>query len=178
MTENRQQSLWLRQVTTSSNVQIVPPADARYDAVSFTPDGNYVNYVIYPLNANIASLFQVPVLGGGPRRLVEDIDTAPTYSPDGKQFAFLRGFFERKAPAVMIADAAGANERELMRRKPPLDFILDGLAWSPDGRTIAASAINRETQKGSVVTLMPTSGEERTLGDARLAPRLVSRLGA
>ena len=38
-------SLWLRQVATSSNVQIVPPEEgARYDGVSFSRDGNYVYY--------------------------------------------------------------------------------------------------------------------------------------
>jgi hypothetical protein len=49
VTENRAASLWLRQVTTASNVQIVPPlADAVYDGVTFSPDGNYIYYTIYP----------------------------------------------------------------------------------------------------------------------------------
>ncbi len=162
--ENRRQSLWLRQVTTSSNVQIVPPAEVLYDAVAFSPDGNYVSYVIYPAGANIASLFQVPVLGGGPRKLIEDIDTAPSYSPDGRRFAFLRGLPEANATALMVADASGGDPRQLTARKAPLDFSLEALAWSPDGRSIAASGANRETLKSTVELIDAGSGEARTLG--------------
>ena len=39
------QSLWVRQVTTANNVQIVPPADVVYFGMTFTGDGNYVYYV-------------------------------------------------------------------------------------------------------------------------------------
>ena len=36
-----QQSLWMRQVSsTSSNVQIIPPADVSYLSLTFSPDGN------------------------------------------------------------------------------------------------------------------------------------------
>ena len=35
-------SLWMRQVSTSSNVQIVPPMEGRYDGLSFSPDGEAV----------------------------------------------------------------------------------------------------------------------------------------
>ena len=162
--ENRQQSLWLRQVTTSSNVQIVPAAAARYDGVSFSPDSNYIYYVVYPQGENLGSLFQVPVLGGGARKLVEDIDTAPSFSPDGRQFAFLRGFPDLPGTAIMLADADGGNERQLMVRTRPLDFTLDGLAWSPDGGVIAAPGENADTLKGSIVIVDAASGEETTLG--------------
>src|SRR5262249_42146265 len=72
------QSLWMRQVATTSNVQIVPPAEVRYDGLAFAPDGNYVYFSTYPAGrggSNIASLYQVPVLGGTPRRILEDIDS-------------------------------------------------------------------------------------------------------
>jgi len=162
--ENRQQSLWLRQVTTSSNVQIVPPAAANYDGVSFSPDSNYIYYVVYPRGENLASLFQVPVLGGGARKLVEDIDTPPSFSRDGRRFAFLRGLPALPGTAVMLADADGGNARQLALRKRPLDFALEGLAWSPDGRVIAIPGENGETLEGSIVIVNAESGEETTLG--------------
>ncbi len=162
--ENRQQSLWLRQVSTSSNVQIVPPAAALYDGVSFSPDSNYIYYVVYRRGENLASLFQVPVLGGGARKLVEDIDTAPTFSPDGRQFAFLRGIPALPGTAVMLADADGGNERQLALRKAPLDFPLEGIAWSPDGRVIAVPGTNRDTLEGSIVIVDAESGAETVLG--------------
>ena len=162
--ENGEEGLWLRQVTTSSNVQIVPPAAARFDAVSFSPDGNYVYYVIYPRGENLAALFQVPVLGGGPRKLIDDIDTAPSFSPDGKEFAFLRGLPEQSATAIMISDAVGTNVHQLMMRKAPLDFTLDGLAWSPDGRFIAAAGVDGSSLKASIVLVDAKTGAETALG--------------
>ena len=164
VTENRRQSLWLRQVSTSSNVQVVPPADVRYVGVAFSPDGNYVYYVAYPGNANIASMFQVPVLGGGSRKIVEDIDTAPAFSPDASRFAFVRGLLD-EGSAVMVADASGANVRELKKRKDPLVFTqgLASVAWSPDGTVIAAAGLDRDVLKASLVFIDATSGAERTV---------------
>src|ERR1700723_630313 len=43
--EAGQQSLWLRNVPTKSNTQIVPPSDDRYFAVTFSPDGNSIYFV-------------------------------------------------------------------------------------------------------------------------------------
>ena len=92
--EEGKQGLWLRQVATSSNVQIVPPADMRFSGVTFAPDGNYVYYASYPRGEQYGALYQVPVLGGSARRIVEDVDGIVSFSPDGSQFAFVRGFPE------------------------------------------------------------------------------------
>ncbi|HEX3143656.1 MAG TPA: protein kinase, partial [Pyrinomonadaceae bacterium] len=42
--EGAQKSLWIRQVATSSNVQIVPPSEANITRETFSPDGNYIYY--------------------------------------------------------------------------------------------------------------------------------------
>ena len=58
----------------------------------FSPDGNYVYYCSYPPTGNVCRLYRVAVLGGVQEpQAVEDIDTAPTFSPDGRRFAFVRG---------------------------------------------------------------------------------------
>ncbi|HXG55765.1 MAG TPA: protein kinase, partial [Vicinamibacterales bacterium] len=36
-------ALWVRQTATTSDVQIVPPAQVRYDGVTFAPDGDHVS---------------------------------------------------------------------------------------------------------------------------------------
>ena len=42
--DNGLRSLWLRNVPTGSDAQIVPPAAAVYHALAFSPDGNYVYF--------------------------------------------------------------------------------------------------------------------------------------
>src|SRR5271154_3609780 len=83
-------SLWLRNVATASDTQIVPPS-ATIHNVAFSPDGNYV-YFRKAENA-IASDFNVyrtPVLGGTPQIVVRDVDSSVTFSPDGARMAYFR----------------------------------------------------------------------------------------
>jgi Tol biopolymer transport system component len=157
------QSLWLRQVSTSSNVEIVPAAEVAYDGLGFSADGEHVVYVVYPRGENYATLYQVPVLGGGSRKLVEDIDSAPSFSPDGTRFAFLRGFPDTRESAVMVANADGSEVKPLATRKPPADFPLDGLAWSPDGRHIAVPGRQLDKVHAELVIVDTQSGKEEVL---------------
>ncbi len=167
MTTERGQGLWLRQVATSSNVEIVPPAEGRFAGVAFSPDSNYVLYVVYKQGTSYASLFQVPVLGGGTRELLYDIDSAPTFSPDGARFAFVRGIPSEGA-AIMIAAADGSGVRELARRTAPNAYQLglQTVAWSPDGTQLAAAGVDRAALTGRIVLIDAASGTEQPLGES------------
>jgi eukaryotic-like serine/threonine-protein kinase len=145
------QSLWLRQIATTSNVEVVPPAEVRYVGLTFSPDGNHIYYATYARGSNLGNLYQVPVLGGGARLILEDVDTSVTFSPDGQQFAFIRGYPDEGQSAVIVATADGTSERKLVVRTRPLDYPLEGIAWSPDGRSIAVTGANAEELRGQVV---------------------------
>ena len=136
--EAGQSSLWVRHVATTSNVQIVPPAgaDVRFAAPAFSPDGNYVYYTRTEKNG-APVLYQVPVLGGTSKKLLENVRPDPiSFSPDGKRFAFIRRNTSQSEDALMLANADGTGEQKLAARTFP-DFLLSGAAWSPDGKTIA-----------------------------------------
>lgn len=141
LNEGGQQSLWTRQVATTSNVQIIPAADVRYLGLVFSPDSNYINFVKKEKSDALPALYQMPVLGGAQKKLISDIHGAVTYSPDGKQFAFVRGNFPTKdESSLLVANSNGAGERILASLKQPVEFRPgDGrhATWSPDGKTIA-----------------------------------------
>ena len=86
--EKGQQSLWLRNVPTNSNTQVMPPEPVRYQGVRFSPDGNYLYFVRGEPGQALRNLYRAPVLGGAPQRLVADVDSNITFSPDGRTFAY------------------------------------------------------------------------------------------
>ena len=160
------QSLWIRQVATANNVQIVPPAEVEYFGMTFSPDGNYVYYVTAVKNASIGLLYVVPVLGGSPRKLVDDVDAPVAISPDGTQLAFPR-YDPREGQDNLVATKAdGSGERVLGGLKLPARFSAGwfgtdgGPGWSPDGSTIAVTVLNGAPRAAAQVNLLtvPASG--------------------
>ena len=131
-------ALWVRQTATSSDVQIVPPDEVHYDGLTFSPDGNFVYYVFYGRLGGVASLYRIPVLGGSGQKIVEDVDSRITFSPDGTRFAFLRGSPSEGRNYLMVANADGTGVRSLSSATPSELFLLNAPAWSPDGHTILA----------------------------------------
>ncbi len=131
-------SLWVRQVATSSDVQILAPTDGGYFGLSFSPDGNYVYYTHTPKDALNGSVYKIPTLGGTAQKFVSEVWGGPAFSPDGAQVAFTRYNPERGEEALVVAALADQSERVLLTRKRPQ--FLEGLAWSPDGKTIAIGA--------------------------------------
>src|SRR5262249_53925727 len=79
--------LWVRQVGTRSDVQILPPDNVDFQGLSFSPDGDYIYFVRSDKNnPNYKYLFVMPTLGGPARLLIKDVDCAASFSPDGRQF--------------------------------------------------------------------------------------------
>ncbi|MGA7927267.1 MAG: protein kinase [Candidatus Sulfotelmatobacter sp.] len=146
------ESLWVEQLATGSHVQILPPEQARFVAVAFTPDGNYVLFVRSDkAEEGLHYLYQIPVLGGTPQQLVRDIDSAPSFSPDGHQFAYDRGGQAVNQIRIANADGSGDSVRiELPSTRPGNVSV----SWSPDGETLAT--VSDELRDGQARWILET----------------------
>jgi Tol biopolymer transport system component/DNA-binding winged helix-turn-helix (wHTH) protein len=136
------QSLWVRQVATANNVQIVAPAEVQYFGMTFSPDGNYIYYVAARKNESKAVAYQVPVLGGTPQKVMEDVDGPIAVSSDGSQMAYLRFFPAKGEDDLLVAKVDGSAEHVVDRSKLPDRYCYSwfeqscGAGWSPDGKHI------------------------------------------
>ncbi len=147
-------------------------ADHIMRGLTFSPDGNYLYYVVTD-HQNPATLYKVPVLGGSATKVIEDIgvigEVHPArVSPDGQLLAFTRFNRSQKEEALMIAKTDGTGERMLAWRKLPDKLGLGwraGPAWSPDGKAVACAVgiADPHGYYGNVIEVGVASGAERLL---------------
>jgi serine/threonine protein kinase len=161
------ESLWLRHLSSESNVQIIPPQHVAYSALRFSPDGSHLHYSHTLLASGPASqeydLYRIPVLGGTPQLLVKDIDSNPSFSHDGQRFVFLRANDPDPGKYhLIIANADGGDEKSIF--SGPMAHVAVDAAWSPDGKTVAAAIIDQTGDSlSSVITIDPETGKQRTI---------------
>jgi serine/threonine protein kinase len=135
--DNGMQSLWLRNVPTGSDTQVVAPTSSTYLNLAFSPDGNFI-YFRKSASANAYNLYRTPVLGGTLQTIARDVDSDVAFSPDGQHIAYTR----ENDPDVgkyrlLMASMDGSGER-ILQIGPALEFP-DNLAWSPNGNEIVYS---------------------------------------
>lgn len=160
-----QQTLWIRQVATSNTgIVVVGPSNLRFIGLTFSPDNDYIYYIASPPNSP-NTLYRVPALGGKPIALVEDVDSPPTFSPDARQMAYVRGYPDALESVMMVANVDGTGEKRLSTLKSPQANFTFGPApgWSPDGRQIACSVSvsGEQGQYQEVYQVDPLTGATR-----------------
>src|SRR5271157_511533 len=155
------QSLWLKQLATDSDVQIATLGEDQCPGLAFSPDGSYVYFVRQkPLNPN-GDLYQVPALGGSARRMLAGISGPPTFSPDGQRIAFVRETIDEFS--LLTASLDGSGERTLAPYKETEWMVIQRVAWSPDGKTLAFAHFRSQ---GVLTTIGAEGGPARPVAGA------------
>jgi Tol biopolymer transport system component len=133
------QALRIRQKDLPSDRAIVAAEAVNYIGITFSRDGQYIYYVVKQNERG--KLYRIPVMGGDPKPLVEEVDSAISFSPDGSQFVFWRVFANDNHAVLYLrntkADAwpSEENETPLETLRAPR-YFLAAPRWSPDGSSI------------------------------------------
>ncbi len=166
---NRQEgkeSLAVRQVVTGNIISLVQPTAMNFYHPSFTPDGNFVYYVT--VDKGIGTLYQVPALGGEIKKIIVDIDSKVTFSPDGKRIAFIRHNPNQGGDTIVMADADGTNPQAFLQTKEINYDQFIGIDWSPDNNSVLVGMFknkNELNQKLQLATIGLTDKKLEFIGD-------------
>lgn len=128
-------SLRVRQLSGANSVEIASSASGYQDLV-YSPDGNAIFYRQFDQTGQ-GFIYQIPALGGVPRRVSSDVDSAMTLSPDGKRIAFIRHNPPLEMSQLIIGMTDGSSEKVLVTIKYPV--ALEFPAWSKDGAHIVCA---------------------------------------
>ena len=156
------ESIWLRQLETGENIQIVPPADVPYLGLAISHDGNSLYFVRRQTAADrtSATIYRVMTFGGIPVKIAEKTEGWISLSPDDKQISFVRCNYEDGDFCSLFAvNSDGSSEREILRRKKPL--TISDNQFSPDGKSIAFAS-GQSWDGGSDYRLMSLDLASRT----------------
>jgi len=164
--DNGKESVWLRNVPTNSDTQVIPPADEFYQSLKFSPDGNsiYFRKAQDRLHTGF-NLYRAPVLGGTPQVVVRNIDTDITFSPDAKRIAYARGNSPEPGKWQFVtANADGTDETVVTEEAMINAQAAPAMTWSPDGKLVAAPHFTASDAFTQIELRDPASGKARVFG--------------
>src|SRR6185436_18961032 len=152
VTENGKYSLWTKAIATGSAVEIIPPNETGIFTTTFSPDGEYVYYLVRYKDFRTV-LHRIPVLGGKSSQIKADVgNDVSSFSPDGRQFTYTRLSPDLTESQLHVAATEG-DERRVIATRPSSEAFVDGPSWSPDGNLIAIGSA------GSVFLVSVATGE-------------------
>jgi Tol biopolymer transport system component/DNA-binding winged helix-turn-helix (wHTH) protein len=168
MEENGDRALWMRRISNKTSIQLMPPAPVFFWGWAISHDGGYVYYVIANRNDTHGSLYRVSLLGGAPRKLVDELNGCGHLSPDDKRILVVRTDFKSAQTKLLSVNATdGSDEKIIASDTDALDFVSPH--WSPDRTKVvyARSEKNNDEVLWTIVEKTIDGGAERKI----IAPR-------
>jgi hypothetical protein len=143
---NDHMAIRLRDLTASTERQLLGPLSAECVNLAFPHDANYLFYVLKLPGAKTANAYRLPLGGGPPALVAHDVGGRLSVAPDGSSITFIRLAPDPKNQKVgvdelIIAAADGLNERIAAISSDEFMVAHADPAWSPDGQQIAVSVV-------------------------------------
>ena len=125
-------TLWLKDLTSGSSVQIMP--GGQYMDFAFSADGTQIYYLTSDYGGPNNTLVRIPLFGGKPQIILRDVLSPPAVSPDGGRIAIITG-----NAGLTILDENGESENMFESLTPHFTPVVwnSQMSWSPDGERIA-----------------------------------------
>jgi Tol biopolymer transport system component len=154
--EGGRQSLSIRQLASGTDITVASLADVHFVGAAFSPDGNYLYYVSADNRTDHAAVYQIPVIGGVARQVIDDLHARIAISPDGTDVLYVRTDRAGGRSLVGVRAISGGAERVVTERKLPDTF--NAATWSPDGEKIAYAYVTYGGGYHAVIGTMNTAG--------------------
>lgn len=137
-------SLWLRQLSTSSDTQVLQALPGLLVSLAFSPDESYLFFRVRARDeSSRVDLYRMPAFGGQPQLVVRDTDSQVSFVADGRQVCFLRHDPSANKNTIVLADAATGQEKVFPGSVAIHYGQYSDVACSADG-TKVATALNKE----------------------------------
>jgi DNA-binding winged helix-turn-helix (wHTH) protein/Tol biopolymer transport system component len=135
-------SLRRRELATQKDIELLPAGSA-FHGLTFSNDGGQL-YLLRsdPNDFGFKQLYAMSASGGEARKLVSDVDSPVSFSPNGDQLVYEHCLQPRNDIDLIIAGPNGTWIRHLATLRDASGFLFQpGPAWSPDGKFIAVPAL-------------------------------------
>jgi Tol biopolymer transport system component len=131
--------IWIASAEGGESVQITKNSERKIN-LEWLPGNEMISYVAYHSQKEYP-LMLISVAGDEPRKIL-DLPKGYTWSPNGKELAFVSEQF------ITVTSITGDETRRIADKKElGVDEANFGLCWSPDGSKLAFGSYNRVTGK-------------------------------
>jgi len=147
--------LWIKSINAENGRQLMPRTEWATWAILFSKDSRQVYYTVANEKYPNGITYQIPVLGGQPKVILENKPGAP--SPDFTQLLFL------EENRLTISNLDGNDKKALVTFSP--NETLTYICWSKDGRKIYYSTRPKERSVISIFEVSVDGGTPNAIGE-------------
>lgn len=167
---NNKESIWLKQLDSNTNIEIIPPSNNVYFGLALSPIGDVLYFSRKAHGeAGQQDIYRVSSIGGTPTKIISETQGWIDISPDGKKISFVRCYYrDDENCSLSIADSLdGKNEQKIVSRTKPLR--IGDNKFSPDGKTIVF-AVGQSENKANEFGFSEVNienGQEKSITDEK-----------